>query len=135
MRRPLARALLAALVVTACGDDGATPPMDAGRDARPPDDGGGGPDVTMIGDDEALVSWVAPETRADGAALEAGAIGGYRVHYGTAPRRYDTTLDVGRASSARVTGLSRGRTYYFAVTAYDVDDRESGYSDEAEKSP
>ena len=123
------RGMFSALLLTllSCGggggDDGDTDPG--------PD--GSRPDVVMVGDGEALVSWDAPTTRADGTDLMPASLGGYRVHYGTATRTYDTMIDVGRVTSHRITGLEADTTYFFAVTAYDISMRESDFSDEAEK--
>ncbi len=59
---------------------------------------------------------------------------GYRVYFGTAPGAYDQPpgagLNVGNSSSYSVADLTRGQTYYFAVTAIDAEGRESGVSDE-----
>jgi uncharacterized protein (UPF0333 family) len=55
---------------------------------------------------------------------------GYKVHYGTASRSYTTTVDVGNSITHTVSSLDAGKTYYFAVTAYDGTERESGYSNE-----
>ena len=57
-------------------------------------------------------------------------IAGYRVYYGTSSRAYDVTLDVGNWTSVTIADLKDGGTYYFAVTAYDLEDNESGYSSE-----
>ena len=45
-------------------------------------------------------------------------VSGYKVYIGEAPRLYTRTLNVGTATSSTVTSLTRGRTYYFAVTAF-----------------
>jgi len=120
--------LSCALVLTGCGDDDEST-EDSGTVIRD----GAGPDVVVVGDGEALVTWEAPTTREDGTGLMAASIGGYRVHYGVASGTYDTTIDVGRTASQRITGLTVGTRYYFAVTTYDISDRESGFSDEAFK--
>ncbi len=56
---------------------------------------------------------------------------GYKVYYGTLSGTYAQVLDVGAVTSADVSSLGEGRTYYFAVTAYDIDGNESGFSNEA----
>lgn len=61
-------------------------------------------------------------------------VSGYRVHWGTASRVYSQSVDVGAAASRVVSGLPSGRTYYFAVTAYDANRAESAFSAEATKS-
>lgn len=55
---------------------------------------------------------------------------GYAVYYGTASGAYDSRLDVGTNTSATVTGLARGLTYFFVATAYDADGLESDPSNE-----
>lgn len=47
---------------------------------------------------------------------------GYDVHYGTVSGAYTTTLDVGNVTTKTManSGFSIGRTYYFAVTAYNA---------------
>jgi PKD repeat protein len=57
-------------------------------------------------------------------------LAGYRLYYGTASRSYETRMDVGNVNTYYVTGLQDGVRYYFAVTAYDQQGRESGYSNE-----
>ena len=64
-------------------------------------------------------------------------LSGYRVYYGTAPGVYQQPLgqglDAGAASTFSLSGLSGGIRYYFAVTAYDASQNESGFSNEAVK--
>ncbi len=78
-------------------------------------------------DGTATLSWAAPTT----------GFAGYRVYYGQASRSYQqsmgTGIDVGTAPGYTVTGLTRGRTYYFAVTTFDTDGNESVYSGEVSK--
>lgn len=66
-----------------------------------------------------------------------GQVVNYRIYSGTAPRTYTQPLgsgfEVGNAASYRITGLTGGKTYYFAVTAIDSSGRESAYSDEKSK--
>ena len=57
-------------------------------------------------------------------------IAGYKIHYGTSSRNYDTIIDVGNYTSVTIGSLDGKQNYFFAVTAYDVDGNESGYSDE-----
>lgn len=60
-----------------------------------------------------------------------GDVAGYNVYQGTSSRDYDVTLDVGNWNSVTIADLEDGEAYYFAVTAYDTDGNESGYSNEA----
>ena len=67
---------------------------------------------------------------ADGTAL--ADLAGYKAHFGLQSGKYLTATDVGNVTTYTVKALARG-TYYFAVTAYDRDGNESGYSNEATK--
>lgn len=58
------------------------------------------------------------------------AISGYNLYYGGATRAYTNMLSVGDATNATVDGLMEGKTYFFAVTAYDNTGEESDYSAE-----
>jgi hypothetical protein len=64
-------------------------------------------------------------------------LAGYRVYYGTAPGAYSQLngqgLNAGNATSFLVTGLTSGTKYYFAVTAYDTSNVETGFSNEVSK--
>jgi len=63
-------------------------------------------------------------------------LAGYRIYYGTAPGAYIQPLGQGLNASApayTVTNLQPGK-YYFAVTAYDMSNIESGFSNEVSKS-
>jgi hypothetical protein len=55
---------------------------------------------------------------------------GYNLYYGGASRTYTNVTDVGNVTNVVVGGLSEGKTYYFAVTAYDAYGDESDFSDE-----
>lgn len=56
-------------------------------------------------------------------------VSGYKVYVGTSPRIYNAPTTIGNQTSYTVTGLSDG-TYYFALTAVDVNGNESDFSDE-----
>jgi len=56
-------------------------------------------------------------------------IAGYRLYTGLAPGMYLTMMDVGNATTATVSPLASGVTYFFAVTAYDIAGLESAFSD------
>lgn len=62
---------------------------------------------------------------------------GYRVYIGTGSGAYDQPrgagLDAGEGTTFVAVNLQGGRTYYFAVTAYDSAGNESDYSNEAIK--
>jgi hypothetical protein len=55
---------------------------------------------------------------------------GYNLYYGGASRSYTNMIPVGNTTNAVVGGLTEGKTYFFAVTAYDAYGDESDYSDE-----
>jgi chitinase len=63
-------------------------------------------------------------------AVSAPELAGYRLYYGYSSGGYSVTLDVGNFTTAAVSGLDVGRTYYFAATAYDVYGDESNFSNE-----
>ena len=57
---------------------------------------------------------------------------GYRIHYGQASGNYTSSIDVGLQTTYTVSNLEDG-TYYFVVTAYDVNGIESDVSEEVSK--
>jgi hypothetical protein len=71
-------------------------------------------------------------------AVQATALSGYRIYYGTSPGLYFQSRGNGLTISSNVTthvvtGLSSGTTYYFAATAFDTSGNESAYSAEVSK--
>jgi len=62
--------------------------------------------------------------------VTASGLAGYRVHYGTASRNYSSVAGVGNQTTATITGLTAGTSYYFAATAYDTAGTESAFSNE-----
>src|SRR5213079_2731336 len=54
---------------------------------------------------------------------------GYKVHYGTTSQNYPNTIS-GSATSATVTNLAPGTTYYIVVSAYGSLGVEGPYSGE-----
>lgn len=99
--------------------------------------GGGGSDAACASsataanatDPSATLTWSAPG--------DANVVG-YRVYYGTGSRDYRQAkgagINAGNCTSYVVNSLDLGRTYYFAVTAYDASGNESDFSNEASKS-
>jgi hypothetical protein len=50
---------------------------------------------------------------------------GYFLYYGTEKGGYTNKIDIGSSTTASVSGLQEGQTYYFAVTAYNSSGVES----------
>ncbi|MBA3047516.1 hypothetical protein FP830_04250, partial [Candidatus Falkowbacteria bacterium] len=76
--------------------------------------------IAVAGDKQVELSWSA---NTDDAAS-------YNVYYGVSSGLYGSAEDAGDATSAIVTGLTNGTTYYFTVTAVDPYGNESDYSNE-----
>jgi hypothetical protein len=57
-------------------------------------------------------------------------LGGYRLYYGTASQAYSQVIDVGNTTQVTVSNLNQGGTYFFVVTAYNLQGAESDYSNE-----
>jgi len=55
---------------------------------------------------------------------------GYRVHYGTSSGHYTTTIDVGNLTTATISNLTAGGTFYFVVTAYNASGVDSAPTNE-----
>ncbi|MDH5388698.1 MAG: VCBS domain-containing protein [Gammaproteobacteria bacterium] len=77
------------------------------------------------------LTWNIPSEREDNTPLSLSAIGGYNIYYGSKQGQYINTVSIedGSAESYTFTDLPTG-TYYFVVTTYDTDGRESMYSTE-----
>jgi hypothetical protein len=64
-------------------------------------------------------------------------LSGYRVYYGTAPGQYLQApghgINVGNVTTYTLDGLNAGTRYYFSVTAFDMWNIESGFSNEVFK--
>ena len=57
-------------------------------------------------------------------------VAGYKMYYGTASRNYSYNVNVGKSTSCSLSGLTAGKKYYFAATAYNTSNAESSYSSE-----
>ena len=55
---------------------------------------------------------------------------GYNIYYGTTSHVYTSKVSVGNVTTATISGLVEGTTYYFAATTYDALTQESAFSDE-----
>jgi len=58
---------------------------------------------------------------------------GYKIYYGTSINNYNYSLNVVNATSCVISGLTPGKTYYFAATAYNTIGDESDYSNHVSK--
>jgi hypothetical protein len=90
--------------------------------------GGQAPGSTGEQAGQIRLSWERPTTKADGTPLTD--LAGYKLYYGLTSRAYDFIMTVGNQTTYALSGLEPGRTYYFAVTAYDASGNESHFSDE-----
>lgn len=73
---------------------------------------------------------VAAEIKLEWDPSESSGVAGYKVYYGTQSGNYSTSVDAGDQTSATLTGLADGQTYYIATTAYDSTGAESDFSNE-----
>jgi hypothetical protein len=94
--------------------------------------GGGGGGGVIVATGTATIVWSAPATNNDGSPLD---LAGFKIHYGTASGSYSQTVTVANAGATTYTvkGLSKGKTYYFVVTAYNASGAESKPSAEGNK--
>lgn len=79
--------------------------------------------------DSINLSWIAPSTRADGSYLSPNELAGYKVYMGSSENDLAPLVDLNddTVTQYTVNDLPAG-SYYFAVSAYDGDGMESGYS-------
>lgn len=77
------------------------------------------------------LSWIPPSTNINGSPLTD--LNGYKLYYGNASKNYTSVINVGMDTAYKVCYLQEGRTYYFAVKAYDTHGNESLYSREVSK--
>ena len=57
-------------------------------------------------------------------------IAGYKIYYGASSGSYTNALTVGSVTTATISNLLNGATYYFVATAYDSSNLESDFSNE-----
>ena len=75
------------------------------------------------------LAWVAPTENNDGSPITN--LAGYKIHYGTTSSEYTETVALHNAGLTRyVLDSLKSGTYYFAITAYNVQGIESPLSGE-----
>jgi Malectin domain/Bacterial TSP3 repeat len=57
-------------------------------------------------------------------------LAGYKIYYGYASRSYSLSVNVGKVTTAALSGLDQAKVYYLAVVASDASGNESDYSNE-----
>ncbi len=62
-------------------------------------------------------------------------LAGYKLYYGTASGSYPNSATLDKVTTHTLSGLTEGVTYYFALTAFDTENFESGYSNEISYTP
>jgi hypothetical protein len=97
------------------------------------------PALFLIGSFFFLLLALAVQARAEQVSLAWDAntepdLGGYKLYYGTASQAYSQVIDVGKGTQVTVSNLNQGVTYFFAVTAYNLQGAESDYSNEIHQS-
>ena len=87
--------------------------------------------VDQVSTGSATLSWTAPTKNSDGTTLTD--LASYVIYYGTSSRNYTIQIPVDMGMTTFVVDNLTPGTYYFAVTAINFSDIESGYSAEATK--
>ena len=128
--RNLVLILLAGMLVSACGGGGSTGVSSITDTSTTTQTS----DTTGTVQQKVNLSWSAPTTRTDGTFLALSELVGYRIYLGTAPDALELSEEIVGVSETAIsiTDLPPG-TYYFAVTAYDADGLESGFSEVVSK--
>ena len=88
--------------------------------------------VQAIAFGSATLTWMPPTTNTDGSPLTN--LAGYRIHWGTTPGNYSSSVTVMNAGlTSYVVESLTPNTYYFSVTAINSSGAESGFSNTASK--
>ena len=108
------------LAVTACGGSGDSANSSGATNPSPP-----------TGNGSASLSWVAPTTNIDGSAFTD--LTGFKIYRGTSATDLQSVATVAANQlTYTVNNLAAG-THYFAVTAVNANNIESGYSNVGSK--
>lgn len=124
----LSLVLVTSIMLTACGGGGGGASNTLGAISSSGTAAGAGAG-TGTGTGRIALSWSAPSSRADGSYLPLSELEGYRIYYGTSSTDFTMLVDLNDYSITEynVTTLNSGN-YYFAITAYDSNGVESGFS-------
>jgi hypothetical protein len=77
------------------------------------------------------LSWTAPSAREDESPISLSEIAGYKIYYGTTQGDYRSNIDINDGSAEGHTFIDfPAGTYYFVITTYDTEGRESQFSSE-----
>lgn len=89
--------------------------------------------ATSSGTGAVTLSWLPPTDNTDGSALTD--LSGYKIFYGTSPDALTRSIDLNNAglTSYVIENLAVGADYYFAITAINSSDIQSGFSNVANK--
>lgn len=115
-KRNLLGSVLIAFMLSGCGGGGGSTGADPGTESP-------------AASSSVTLNWNSPSTRIDGSVMTTEEVAGYKIHYGSSSGNYSTVIDVGNVTSYTVDALTAG-TYYFSVTAYDLNGNESPGSTE-----
>ncbi len=118
-----------AVLLAACGGGSS---VDSGRSSATPSGGSSGSASTT---GSANLSWTAPTKNTDGTNL--ADLNGYKIYYGTSLNALNSSIVLDNTyinvTTYDVTNLTVGTTYYFAITAVNGSNIESGYSNTVSK--
>ncbi len=87
--------------------------------------------MVSVGLVDKIVRWQAPTQNVDGSQLTD--LAGYRVYWGVSSRNYTGNHTINSATVTQWEATLAAGEYYFALTAFDVQDNESAYSNEVLK--
>jgi hypothetical protein len=81
--------------------------------------------------DKVVLRWQAPTQNVDGSALID--LAGYVIYWGTASRNYTDSQTINSPTATEWQATMVSGSYHFAMTAFDAQNNESGYSNEVLK--
>jgi hypothetical protein len=78
-----------------------------------------------------VLRWQAPTQNVDGSPLTD--LSGYVIYWGTSSRNYIGSYTINSPTTTEWEATVPAGSYYFAMTAFDSENNESGYSNEVLK--